>query len=163
MPPARKCTRTFWETGIGGVKTYRTLGGGGELAPKVAPRRLGALTPKLAIFERISVEGALESSKVSPPPSNFRRFDPPLSQIPTFFMCCIDFTQTYTYNCSLQVCRHLVLPCCKVSCAGIPHLHSHFRILFRNCLHLQYVGGGGGCSDRFSTSKACHIKPLGRM
>ena len=32
------------ETGIGGVKTYRTLEGG-ELAPKVAPRRLGVLTP----------------------------------------------------------------------------------------------------------------------
>ena len=43
------------ETGIGGVKTYRTLEGG-ELAPKVAPRRLGLLTPKLAIFYRISVE-----------------------------------------------------------------------------------------------------------
>ena len=38
------------ETGTGGVKTYRTLEGGGtpplaELAPKVAPRRLGLLTP----------------------------------------------------------------------------------------------------------------------
>ena len=31
-------------TGIGGVKTYRTLEGG-ELAPKVAPRKLGLLTP----------------------------------------------------------------------------------------------------------------------
>ena len=34
------------ETGIGGVKTYRTLEGGGELAPKVAPRKLGLLTSK---------------------------------------------------------------------------------------------------------------------
>ena len=37
-----------------GVKTYRTLEGGREL--KVAPRRLGLLHPKLAIFYRISVE-----------------------------------------------------------------------------------------------------------
>ena len=45
------------ETGIGGVKRYRTLkGGGGELALKVAPRKLGLLTPKLRIFSRISVE-----------------------------------------------------------------------------------------------------------
>ena len=29
---------------------------GGELAPKVAPRRLGLFTPKLTIFYRISVE-----------------------------------------------------------------------------------------------------------
>ena len=71
------------ETGIGGggVKTYRTLEGGGELAPKVAPRRLGHLTPKLAIFYRISVEkGQIQGPLIiqnSPPPSNFRRFDPP--------------------------------------------------------------------------------------
>ena len=43
------------ETGIGGVKTYRTLEGGG-IAPKVAPRTLGLLDPKLAICYRISVE-----------------------------------------------------------------------------------------------------------
>ena len=58
--------------------------GGGELAPKVAPRRLGLLTPKLAIFYRISVErgefqGPLEFRNFHPP-SNFRRFDPPLSR-----------------------------------------------------------------------------------
>ena len=40
---------TKLETGIAGVKTYRTLEGAG-LAPKVAPRRLGLLTPELAIF-----------------------------------------------------------------------------------------------------------------
>ena len=50
------CKSKSLETGIGGVKTYRTLEGGGELAPKVAPRKLGLLTPKLAIFYRISVE-----------------------------------------------------------------------------------------------------------
>ena len=47
--------------------------GGGELAPKVAPRRLGLLTPKLAIFCRISVErgqfqGALEIQNFTLPP-----------------------------------------------------------------------------------------------
>ena len=55
--------------------------GGGELALKVAPRRLGLLTPKLRIFYRISVErgqfqGPLEIQNFHPP-SNFRRFDPP--------------------------------------------------------------------------------------
>ena len=54
---------------------------GGELAPKVAPRRLVVLTPKLRIFCRISTErGHLEGPpkiENSRPPSNFRRFDPP--------------------------------------------------------------------------------------
>ena len=54
------------ETGTGGVKTYRALEGGG-LAPKVAPRRLGFLTPKLATFYRISVERGQYQG-----PSNFR-------------------------------------------------------------------------------------------
>ena len=45
------------ETRRGGVKMRRTLEGGGLiLAPKVAPRRVGLLTPKLAILYRISVE-----------------------------------------------------------------------------------------------------------
>ena len=35
------------ETGIGGVKTYRTLEGGGELTPKVVPGKLGLLTPEM--------------------------------------------------------------------------------------------------------------------
>ena len=52
--------------------------GGGELTPKVAPRKLGLLTPKLATFYRISVErgqfqGPLEIQNFHPP-SNFRRF-----------------------------------------------------------------------------------------
>ena len=45
------------ETGIGGVKTYRTIEGG-ELAPKVVLGKLGLLTPKLRILCRISVEKA---------------------------------------------------------------------------------------------------------
>ena len=74
------------ETGIGGVKTYRTLEGG-ELAPKVAPRRLRLLTPKLAIFYRISVErgqfqGPLKIQNFHPP-SNFRRFDTPYPGLQT--------------------------------------------------------------------------------
>ena len=64
-----------------GLKTCRTLEGGGELAPKVAPRKLGLLTSKLAIFYRNCVErgqfqGPLEIQNFTPP-SNFRRFDPP--------------------------------------------------------------------------------------
>ena len=74
------------ETGIGGVKTYRTLDGG-ELAPKVAPPKLGLLTPKLAIFSRKSEErrqfqGPLEIQNFHPP-SNFRRFDPPYPGLQT--------------------------------------------------------------------------------
>ena len=65
----------------GGQNVPNARGGGGELAPKVAPRRLGLLTPKLAIFCRISVErgqfqGPLKIQNFHPP-SNFRRFDPP--------------------------------------------------------------------------------------
>ena len=41
------------ETGIGGQNVPNA--GGGQLAPKVAPRRLEVLTPKLEIFFRISV------------------------------------------------------------------------------------------------------------
>ena len=70
----------FSETGIGGVKTYRTPEGGG-LAPKVAPRKLGLLAPKLAIFYRVSVEkGQIQGPlkiQYFHPPSNFRRFGPP--------------------------------------------------------------------------------------
>ena len=74
--------------GRGGVKTYRTLEGGGELAPKVAPRRLGLLTLKSAIFFRISVEGGQFRGpwkfKIFTPPSNFRRFDPPYPGLQVF-------------------------------------------------------------------------------
>ena len=71
-----------------GVKTYRTLEGGGELAPKVAPRRLGLLTPKLTIFFRISVErGQFQGPwkfKIFTPPLIFGDLTPPpLSQSPT--------------------------------------------------------------------------------
>ena len=43
-----------------------------ELAPKVAPRRLGLLAPKLAIFYRVSAkrgrcQGPLEIQNVHPP------------------------------------------------------------------------------------------------
>ena len=51
------------------VKTYRTLEGGGELAPKVAPRKLGLFTSKLASFYRKSVEqsqGLLEIQNFHP-------------------------------------------------------------------------------------------------
>ena len=59
-------------------------GGGGELAPKVAPRRLGLLTPKLAIFYRNSVErgqsqGPLGNSKFFTPPLIFEDFTHPYS------------------------------------------------------------------------------------
>ena len=65
----------------GGSKNVPNARGGGELAPKVAPRRLGLLTPKMAIFYRISVErgqlqGPLKIQNFHPH-SNFRRFDPP--------------------------------------------------------------------------------------
>ena len=55
---------------------------GGELAQKVAPRRLELFTPTLAIFYRISGErgqfqGPLEIQKFHPPPFNFQRFEPP--------------------------------------------------------------------------------------
>ena len=68
------------ETGIGGVKTCRTLEGGG-LAPKVAPQRLGLLIPELAILYRISVEsgefqGPLEIQNFHPP-LIFRDATPP--------------------------------------------------------------------------------------
>ena len=64
-----------------GFKTYRTLeGGGGELTPKATPRRLGLLTPKLAIFFRIYPErGQFQGPwklKIFAP-SNFRRYSPP--------------------------------------------------------------------------------------
>ena len=62
---------TFGDRDRGGVETYRTLEGG-ELASKLAPRRLGLLTPKLTIFYRISVErgqfqGPLEIENLQPP------------------------------------------------------------------------------------------------
>ena len=69
-----------WKPGRGGgVKTYRTLEGGGT-RPESCPSKLGLLTPKLAIFYRISVEkgqiqGPLKIQNFHP--SNFRRFDPP--------------------------------------------------------------------------------------
>ena len=78
------------ETGTGGG-SKRTEGyRGGELTPKLAPRRLGLLTPKLAIFYRISVgrgkfQGPLEIQNFHPP-SNFfgDEFSPPLQ----FFRRC---------------------------------------------------------------------------
>ena len=54
------------ETGIGGSKRTERWGGG-ELTPKVAPRKLGLLTPKLTIFYRISVErGQFCQGRVNP-------------------------------------------------------------------------------------------------
>ena len=67
------CRRCLEEVGdrARGVKTYRTLDGGGEgLALKISPRRLGLLTAKLAIFYRISfnsITGAPGNSKFSLP------------------------------------------------------------------------------------------------
>ena len=60
------------ETGIGGVKTHRTLEGG-ELALKVVLAKLGLLTPKLRIFYRKSIE----KGQISGPPKN-QNFHPPL-------------------------------------------------------------------------------------
>ena len=59
------------ETGIGGVKTYRTLEGGGELAPKVVLAKLGLLTPQIEDFlEKLCRKGSNfgtpENSKFSP-------------------------------------------------------------------------------------------------
>ena len=59
----------------GGGQNAPDARGGGELAPKVAPRRLGLLTPKLAILYRISVEkgriqGPLKIQNLPPPPSH---------------------------------------------------------------------------------------------
>ena len=61
------------KTGIGegSKRTERRMGG--ELAPKVAPRRLGVLTPKLAIFLRISVERCQLQG-----PLRIQNFRPPL-------------------------------------------------------------------------------------
>ena len=53
---AGEFTLNFLETGIGGVETVLNAEGGGTRPPKVAPQRLGLLTPKLAISYRISVE-----------------------------------------------------------------------------------------------------------
>ena len=76
----------FSETGIRGVKTYRTPEGGWN-SPQKLPL-VGLLTPKLAILYRISVKrcpfppipgplsGARGNSKFPSPPF-FRRFDPP--------------------------------------------------------------------------------------
>ena len=73
---------SIFGVGGGGQKTYRTPERW-ELAPKVARQKLG----QLAIFYRISVErGQFQGPwkfKISPPPSNLRRFDPPLRS-PTF-------------------------------------------------------------------------------
>ena len=60
------------------VKTCRMLERGGGTRPE---RRLGLLTPKVAILYGLSVErgqfqGPLEIQNFHPP-SNFRRFDPP--------------------------------------------------------------------------------------
>ena len=41
---------------MGGGQNVLNVRGRGEVAPKVAPRELGFLTPKLRIFFRISVE-----------------------------------------------------------------------------------------------------------
>ena len=73
--------RFLSETGIGGGSNVLNARGGGELAPKVAPRRLGLVTPTLATFYRISsekgqIQGPLKIQNFHPP-SNFRRFDPP--------------------------------------------------------------------------------------
>ena len=68
----------------GGTERWRV----GGTRPKVAPRRLGLLIPKVAIFYWISVErGQFQGPwrfKISPP-SNFRRFHPPLSRSPILF------------------------------------------------------------------------------
>ena len=61
----------------GGVKTYRTLEGGGELAPDSCPSKAWTFDPKLAIFYRISVEGGqfqgpLEIQNFHPPPKHSR-------------------------------------------------------------------------------------------
>ena len=57
----------------GGGQNVPNARGGGELAPKVVPWRLGLLTPKLTIFYRISVErGQFQG------PLEIRNFYPPL-------------------------------------------------------------------------------------
>ena len=66
---AKKKKNKRSETGMGGGSN-RTLEGG-ELAPKVAPRTLGLLTPKLTIFYRGSMSGAPGNSKCSPPSLKF--------------------------------------------------------------------------------------------
>ena len=85
IPRNRRCDRYSYalsETGIGGVKTYRTLEGGGTCLESCLPlENLDFLTSKLAILYRNSVErgqfqGPLEIQNFHPP-SNFRRFDPP--------------------------------------------------------------------------------------
>ena len=79
------------ETGIwGGQNVPNARWGGGELAPKVAPRRLGLLTPKLKIFYRISVErgqfqGALEIQNFHPLIAFFGRVDPPYPGLQGYF------------------------------------------------------------------------------
>ena len=81
----RRFQRFFSETGIGGGSKRTERLEGGELAPKVVLGKLGLATPKLRIFCRISVErGQIQGHpKIENfhPPSNFRRFDPPLSPV----------------------------------------------------------------------------------
>ena len=76
------------ETGIGGVKTYRTLEGGGT-RPESCPCKAWTffLTPKLRIFYRNSVRkgqisGAPKSQNFHPPPLIFGDLTPPLSRSP---------------------------------------------------------------------------------
>ena len=71
--PLGSGSRTESETGIGGQNVLNARAGG----------ELGLLTSKLAIFYRNSVERGqfqepLEIQNFHPPPSNFRRLDPPL-------------------------------------------------------------------------------------
>ena len=71
-----------WKPGWGGGGNALNPREGGELAPKVAPLKLGLLTPKLTVFYRISVERGqfqepLEIRKFSSPPLNFGDLIPP--------------------------------------------------------------------------------------
>ena len=71
-PTKFRCLAGLEDRDRGGQNAPKMLEGGGELAPKVAPRRLGLLTPKLAIFYRISVEsgpfrGSLDIQNCHPP------------------------------------------------------------------------------------------------
>ena len=86
-PPDRKPLFRDRDRGGSNVPNAR----GGELAPNVAPWRLGLLTPKSAIFCRIFVErdqfqGSLEIQDFHLL-SNFRRFEPPYPGLQPNFCC----------------------------------------------------------------------------
>ena len=109
VSPVLSAPKSHSETGIGGVKTYRTVEGG-ELAPKAAPRRLGLWAPKLAIFYRISVErgqfqGPLKIQNFHPPPLTFGGELTPLSRSPTHEGLRTDFEPALE-NCKEEWCWH---------------------------------------------------------